>query len=498
MRVADLDKTNRPIEDILDLEALEAGGRYVHARFARIIPQNEFEPDDRYRSRLRKALYRNYFGSIIRRAVAEVFSSAFHVRGRGGAAMPGEWAAWQTDVDGLGGDFVAFLRGRLASALATGHGFALLSRPDGEADSLADFREQGLGQLQLEALKSSSLPWVERSADGKREILWAVVAERFEVRGDVGEPTTHLRRWRVVNRETIRTFEASWTDGEAPPTEATLVGTSVHKFDRVPLLDLNLDRRRLGLGKEMRDPVVGLTRAENALRHGIESSAYAIPVFNLVDGKNDPPVMGPGRYLCLGPGESVSWASPPPDSYATIETRVKAEKDELYRVVGQMADGVDNNAAAVGRSGESKTADAATTSTLLRTIGDEVKEFALVVVKECAKVWGADIEFDIEGLDKFELDDPNWLMGLLGLETQAQAKIPSPTWRAKVYEKIAVSSLSSVDPETKDRIREEIQAGVERQEAQMEQVNDAKAEADRVGHELRAKGLPPMAPAGVA
>jgi hypothetical protein len=96
--------------------------------------------------------------------------------------------------------------------------------------------------------------------------------------------------------------------------------------------------------------------------------------FFFLKSKKSPPVMGAGYYGMLHIDERIEWPSPSGVPYAVIENRLTALKDEIHRVATQMARGVENNAAAIGRSGQSKQVDNTATEVVLKAYSERICE----------------------------------------------------------------------------------------------------------------------------
>jgi hypothetical protein len=62
--------------------------------------------------------------------------------------------------------------------------------------------------------------------------------------------------------------------------------------------------------------------------------------------------------------------------------------EEIHRVADQMAAGISNNAAAIGRSGDSKEADMMATAVVLAALGDRVRKPILDVLDLVARARG--------------------------------------------------------------------------------------------------------------
>jgi hypothetical protein len=184
-------------------------------------------------------------------------------------------------------------------------------------------------------------------------------------------------------------------------------------------------------------------------------SAYAMGVFTLTD-KNQPPVTGPGYGIILGPNEKFEFAEPAGTSFNVLQSEVKAQKDEIYRITNQMASSVDNTAGALGRSADSKSLDMAATEIILHAYSNVVKEALEKVFELISDGRGEEeLHFSIEGMNKFYLVNSS---DLVDTATKAKALgIQSETLYKELNCRVAEALLPwDTSQEVKDQIRKEI------------------------------------------
>jgi hypothetical protein len=180
-----------------------------------------------------------------------------------------------------------------------------------------------------------------------------------------------------------------------------------------------------------------------------------MPVLHLKDDKRGE-VFGTGYYLKLGVEEKLEWSAPPSTPFDAIRNEVDSQKDEIHRIVHQMAQGVNNNAAAVGRSGESKAADAEATRVMLEAIGSHVRETTEQLYNMLSKARGDKVVWSISGLSGYSVED---VEGMLNSASNAiRMVIPSETWGKEVRKRAALALVPEADQTTRDAIVAEIEA----------------------------------------
>lgn len=470
MKVGDLNQRHPDVdvEDLQDLRALYKGGKAFRDRLAKFLPQNGAEPYGLYSQRLAQAHYRNYFAGIVNYFAAKLMSASLVIRSVGDDGTSVEHDAFydrlKEDCDGKGTDFDAFLREAVGDALVTRRSYWLVEKPDDggpAAESRAEWEARGLGDVRLRRVDTCEvLDW---ECDDNGALLWAIVHDEKRPRRAVNSGRGFVEhRWTVYTRETVETWLYIHQAGVGMNADdfATLeVPTKPHGFSRVPLVCLDMGDG-LWMGEHVRSPQLEHFRQSNAHAWMLRRTCYPMPVFKSSEEGKGLPSMGAGYAVVIGTEESFEWVGPDGGPFDAIASSVSSQKDEIFRVVHQMSLGVENNAAAIGRSAGSKAADAAVTSVILSSIGSKVRD-AIEETFELASEGRGEAgkhRWSAEGLDSFDDVKPEELSAVL-LDVQTIG-IPSPTFQREVKARMALSVLPGISQETKDAIRDEIAKGV--------------------------------------
>lgn len=469
-------------------EALYRGGKDFRKRIGRFLTQNPTEPPQVYEQRKKDAHYRSYVGPIVDFFAAQLMAAPMTVLATNGeddetVEADDFYARFKEDVDGVGTDLVDFARASFRSTLVKGSAWWLASLPsdDGQPPaSRADWEERELGRVKLHHVEADSV--IDWECDDEGGLLWACLHEcttprrSFEQKRGLKQLT-----FRVFDRETVTTYQKVYDPETEQPdaeTEIPMVSRVPHGFSRVPLVRIELPEG-LWLLNRAADAQIEHFRLSSGLGWAIRRSCYAMPVFKMGndgDGKPTAP-MGVGYYLVIGQNDDMTWAAPPSEPFDVIATEIKAQKDEIYRVAQQMAQGVENNAAAIGRSGESKMADSSATEVCLKAYGSVMREAiekAFDLVVDGRK--DSSVKFSVQGLDRFNLAD-----AAIAVDNAAKAgplNIPSPTFKKELFVTTAEALLPSLEQEKKDAIRQEIEQGVDAAE---KAAKEAEAQAARTG-----------------
>lgn len=485
-------------------DALYRGGEVFAGLVDAFLPQNPQEPPDVYAARKREAAYFNYSGPICDWFAAKLLASPFTPRAkRDGEIVDPDpfYAEFREDCDGAGTDLVDLARERFCAALVKGRSWWCVELPiDGGEPPVnrAEYEARGLGRAYVYPIENEQvLDW---ETDRTGELLWAVVHDIEATRESlsVRRGARVRETWRVYDRTNVQAYvyEFDPTQPEPKPEEVSVLPDGPprpHGFSSVPLVPMGfvgakgvrvqLGRRATTLSaaklegfwlmNRLASPQIAHFRRAAALDWNLTRTCYAMPVFKLKN--REPPVMGAGYYIAIEAGEDATWMAPPTAHLAAMQQRVETLKDELYRVANQMAQGVNNNAAAVGRSGDSKAADAANTEVCLHVYGAVVREAIERTYDLIAEGRGDDVDWSIEGLNVFSLADAAVIVD--NATKAAMLPIPSATFRRELAIRTAEALLPGADQETKDAIRREIGDGIEAEEAQ--RVEDLLAEGER-------------------
>lgn len=473
--------------------ALYVGADAFRHCISEFLPRNPMEAPETFVARCESAQYTNYVGPIIDFYAAKVMNAPVEAKPLDDADEPPFYAEWREDVDGAGTNLVDFFRSRFVAACVKGRAWWRLSLPDpGEvpAANMAEYEARGLGRVLVDPIdRSQIIDWQE---DDRGELEWAIVHRVERPRRSPEEQRgTIVETWEVYDRENVTTYAIAYTENKPPRPEDDIQPTSrrPHGFSRVPLLGMGFEGTKaahvkVGLrhialsASEIRglwpmgrlaDIQVAHFRQEAGLEWSIARTCYAMPVLNIQDTANIP-TMGAGYCMVLGQNESITWTAPPTAHLAMASQRVADRRDEIYRVANQLAQGVDNNAAAIGRSGESKLADAESTEVILVIFGAFVREaiektFDLISEARAEadmRPAGEPLKWAVAGLDKFDVTD---VAALVTAATQAaMLNIPSKTANAAIKSRVAIALLPGLDEKTRQTIKEEIEDGTSAEE----------------------------------
>ena len=474
--------------------ALYQGGEEFKRHLRWALPRNPLEGEDVYKLRCREAYYRSYVGAIVDFFAAELFAAPFAVRAStelAEAEPPSErepetdseppserelastprpktepadpyYAALKEDCDGCGTDLASFAKKLFVEAVVDGAAWVLAELPDDDGAPPRDrgeWNDRGLGAARLKFLDAKDVLDWEVDSDGG--LLWATTYACSWVRPDPRSAQTLKREtWRIYDRETVETFEIVYDPDKVKlkkDTDVPSVGVMSHRFPRVPLLRMT-PADGLWLLERTADAQLEHFRLSCALSWSTKRACYPMAIF-YAEGEESMPVAGPGYIQRIGIREKFEWIAPSTAPLEHLAKQIREQRDEIYRLGLQMANSVDNNATALGRSGESKAADAASAEVILKAYAGMVRECIEEIFELVSDARGdTETTFSIEGMDTFSLE--GLTAALAALQTGLDMGIPSSTLIRELRTRAADMLLPTASQEVKDAVRAEIaQAG---------------------------------------
>lgn len=469
------------------------GGAAWRRAAREFIPRHDVEPIDVYKRRVKSAKYLNYAAPLVGAFVSWLFTGTLGVRVRDadGQELP-EWASSLKEDSNASTDLDVMLGRAMTEALVTQRAFLHVEAAEPPPGlSLAEWQRQGFDRVQVELVPTERIThW---SADDEGRFHWllereeCVELEDFEavekrvIEWTLWRANAAPRKWRL-EIDPSRTLDAN-TDVPEVTQTAELPARA-----GVPFVCLTLPRE-LWLLNLAADPIVAINEKRNALSWAIDRVCYAMPVLYSASRK---PVgaLGAGYFLQLGANDKLDYPAPPSTPFDVIENHIRSLKDELYRVTQQMAAGVDNNAAAIGRSGDSKSVDAEATTIVLRKLGALVRDACERVYDLAAGLLGQQERFAAYGLDSFRLESVGSVVEVIsGVEL---AQVQSPTLRAELHKQLAARALPHVPTDVLAKINAEI----DRTQPAIEASSDPTSDAEPIGD--AANAAPPTDASKVA
>jgi len=212
------------------------------------------------------------------------------------------------------------------------------------------------------------------------------------------------------------------------------------------------------MGDKLHDPALHLCRRENDLDWALYKAAHALLFIKSQWGDDATPTLGPGYYLPLDSDAEIGYAEPSGRNFEILRQRVKDLREELYRVVQAMAQGLDSSASRSAQSAESKGMDWRASEILLSAFASLTLD---AMAKAAAIAGGLRQEKPptFSGLNTGEEEDLDAFLERAAASIDAREL--SPTFRKVVARREAQRLLADeVEPEQLQIILNEIDAAV--------------------------------------
>jgi len=409
--------------------------------------------------RKKLATYTNHAGPLIDKLIAALFSEETSVDD-----PPERVSELMIGADGRGTPWDRWWAAATLGALIGRQSWAWVNLPARTEDtieptSLRDEEQAGLLESFLVLLEPEQvLDWIE---DDRGRVTGIMIRWMTSSREGPDSPRLPVYQWTWIDSTRIRRWE--WKPPEATPDreptdseDAGELPEIVHKFGRLPVARLQFPHGLWAMEK-IHDPAVTLLRARNDLSWALHRAANALLVIKS-KWQGAAPVLGHGYYLQLHrdkQGEdSAEYVEPSGKSFDLLAKDVQALRDDLYRVVDQLAASADSDSTQAPKSGESKRQDWKSLDLILSAYAAIVRS---AMEETLQIVAGVDADpITVNGLDAWNLEDlAEFLENALG----AEVLIPSETYK-KVIAKRAMRRIlgDESDEDTLRTIEKEIDA----------------------------------------
>lgn len=459
-----------------------------------VFPPHLHELPHVYAERIKRAYYIPYAGEVIDMITSALFSEDLKVSSEDNKA-DAWYDEWAKDVSPPGGSkqtLPQFLKEQITTALLCKRSWTLIDLPTiddlvrealkrqttlngitgAPPGSLAEQEKLGLLNAYACPIDPEAVWDWQMDRDGR--LLWVIIHYRFQERDSLmGTRDMVTERWMYYTETSWERYEITYKK-TAPPTdgmEIPKIGEGPHSFGQVPVLRLELPDGLWAMGKIESIAVAHLNK-RNALSWAQYKSLFPVMAHfagppDVTNPITDDPdralnqTVGQGHIFQLGDKDRFEFVGPDTSAYAIALQDLNNLRDEMHRVVHQMAMSVDNSAAALQRSGESKQVDQSSTAIVLREFGKIAREHVIEVfeVVQMGRQDPTPVVWLAEGMDGYNDTSADQLV------TQAQGMelvtIPSATFQREYKLQVARKVLGdSVEEETIDDIRKELEQNI--------------------------------------
>ena len=434
---------------------LYSGGDEFRKHAAEYLVRRHNEPLEIYQERLARVFYENYLGSIVDWYAATVVRREPNLEFSGTNESGKTYLARFTqNCNQQGTTLTQFFRELLTEAMVCGKSYVAVDFPKADTPALTRADEDALGRSSAYLISYSADELINWNYDDKGELEWVVIRTSWMKQESVRSlGWKREKRWIYYDREKYEIYERS--GGEEKPIELVDQGRhGLSGIGRVPVFQL-----ALGEGLWLTNKIALLQlehfNKSNALGWALTMGLFAMPV--IYSDREFKQITGESYYIQLGAGDRFGWTEPGGNVYQIAADNLTRLKDEIYRVsyLMQQASGTSG----APQSGLSQQWDFSITQEILRAYGDTLKDAMRDVLTAIAAARQDDLIVNVTGMDEFDISDFSTdvadAKNLLGLGIQ------SPTLTKQVQKRVAMKYLCDARQEIKNRIAEEIDAGLD-------------------------------------
>lgn len=475
--------------------ALYAGGKKLlrdPVVLQDVFPPHLAENATVYAERCKRAYYIPYAGEVIDMITSALFSEDLKMTSEPEADP--WYVDWANDVSPPGGmkqTLQQFLKEQVTSALICKRAWTLIDLPtiddvmanairsgkgmaavDGAPGSLLEQEKLGLLDAYACPLDPEHVWDWEVDRDGR--LLWVLVHYKSAQRNGIeGDRDTITERWMYYDETSWQRYEIVYhkTKPPADGIEIPKVAEGTHTFGRVPVIQMELTDGLWAMGKIESIAVAHLNK-RNALSWAQYKSLFPVlahfagppDVMNPITEDPDRAVnqtLGQGYVGQFGDKDKLEYVGPDSAPFAIAAQDLKDLRDEMHRVVHQMAMSVDNSGAALQRSGESKQVDQEVTAIVLREFGKIVREHA-VLLHEVVQRGRGDTKassWTCDGMDGYA--DTTVDAVVTQAQTMELVTLPSATFQREFKYQVARRLLGdSVNEDVLEDIKKELKNNI--------------------------------------
>jgi len=369
-----------------------------------VFPKHLGETDDVYEERLKRFFYVNYFQSIVKGVVTTLGSDPINVNAGYSTVDTDE----EVKVDPFYQDFAKnvarpgaermtfnrFMLDRCIEALLYKRTWVLVDfpTPGDEAEKPMNRLEEeqmGLDHAYLVACCPELVyDWEE---DDAGNLLWALVYGKSEKRESIEDSRDMVTEtYTIYDREGWTRYTYSFKESDPPNENKAPDKTEQgkHSFGQVPLVRFCLPHD-MWAGSMLSGVAVEILNKYAALSWSNYRTLFQMQIAYLDSPDADPlnPILedteravrqieGPGRVKVMAKGDRIEMLAPEASPFAEARAYIKEMKEEMYRILHQMSQSVENSAATMKRSAESKGMDQSSTIIVAKELGSLVRTFA--------------------------------------------------------------------------------------------------------------------------
>lgn len=460
-------------ERLTRLRALYEGGDLWHSLVRTWLPKNPAEEEVVYNGRIEQAVYVNHASAIVDLLAAWLLDQPVEVQN-----APSFYERLKTDANGHGTPLSTVLRDAFTAALVEKCVYVWVDRPsDGGAapSDRLDQEKRGLDQPIYSTLSASSVTnW---GNDERGKLAWILYYSQSSRQDGPTAPRKYIHTWKMIDAQRVTTWTVVKDKPDPPDPKEDTISSKVsvdHNYGVLPVVRFDLSPGLRAMEK-IHDPALRYVRAHNDRHWALYRGAHA--VLTLTEGSGTPKAKAPSRHvpgpdglmvevdrtINIGPsavieidnGGEAAYLEPSGTTFDALRQAEQDARDDIYRVVHQMALSVGSGDSARSQSGSSKQADWEPIQVVMSAYSQVFKDFVADLFHLTGKVAGEDWEPVIQGLNGWKHQTVEQFLDAAVLTVGAQTM--SETFQrevSKVTSRLVLGNFVTAD--VLDKIADEI------------------------------------------
>lgn len=475
----------------------------------RVFPQHNNEVKGIYNLRKSVAFYMNYAGEIIDELLAKLNSHPLRMKSENASSFYEGFLESCGPVEKEDTRYGDLLMRMLLTAMQCGKSWCLVDMPTIDHLNLADnlAEQETSGALNAWCLEIQPECVVDWEMDEQGVLEWALLCYKSSRRDSLfGSRDNVTETYIMYDKDSWKQWQITYPKDKPPKDEkeVMLTGEGDHGFGCVPLVQLTLPDGLWAMGKleslakEHFNKRNALAWAEyKALMpilyefhdNTVENMAFGGDSGDIDRAYNQPRSVA--HVQVRNGNDRAEWVAPSEGPFDHSLKSCESTRDEMHRVVHQMARSASNNSISSRKSGESKAMDENSTNIVLEALGDLMRDFAVCLIRMVEKGRGdKPSEWLATGMSNFQ---SRTLSAILNQESvlDNQVIIPSPTFKTMRKLQIATRILGDMASEKNlEQIRSEISSFFStEQELQTLGIPTALAGIETLGADLEREAL---------
>ncbi len=505
-----------------ELNDLYCGGYSILSRAGNYLPRVVGEHPKRYKERLEHASYIPYFGEIIDFFVSNLFNQDLTVTPPSDGEdpetpgkMPDEkyYSQFYRNADRIGTPFADVVKAAFRESIIYSKGIISVDFPSVENNTITKADEDKLGLADAYVCCHETSELINWKKDSFGNFEWLILKFTDDITEALSEECIlkdTFKIWKMTDgfAEWVE-YSITYPKKQPPKPTDDLLSTNggITPFRNIPIIVLEIPSG-LWVGNKIGPLAKEHFRRRSALHSSENKSMMAVPVAALgsetgefggalpseaqsnPNRGNDPIGQFQNEgYVVTGKEDLLYYMEPSGNCYQIIGREISELRDEMFRVVHQMSQGVTTSGGgAIRRSGLSKIKDSEATVIILGEYGRIVRRFAEKIYKTISEARKEDVSWTGRGLDTFEIDSRQ---EVIDEATKIDLiSIPSKTFKTEYKTQLALQIIGNTHASIQQAIRDEINEGVS-QEADIFQGMLDNGMLPSMG-----AMMPPMPPAG--